>query len=211
MPLKHWPLGTSTSRKPVPATDHTFGKEMLLNIQSKLPLVQLGTILICAVTGYNGKEISTFLSSPLLFLRKQWDYLFFSPNYISPKLSVTLHRTFLPALSLALLPAGGGCLQQEAQVEKKNRILYLRITVDIQDLETRKRVCIWFLEAKGVWEPSYPSLAFLICEIPATMSLVLPNTAVNQWLHCSRGYSNSKFKLQKWKGSMLNVHIHMLR
>lgn len=150
MPFKHWHLGTSTT-----SLGSLFQQLTILLVKKCFLIYSLnfpGCSLepFWCVLSLDTMEKRSAPSSPLLFLREQWDYLFFSPNYTSPKPSVTFHRTFLPALSLALLPPRGGCLQQEAKVEKRNRILYLRITVDIQDLETRQRVCIWFLEAEGI-------------------------------------------------------------
>jgi len=37
-----------------------FAKEMLPNVQSEPPLVQIWTIPMCPITGYQGEEICTF-------------------------------------------------------------------------------------------------------------------------------------------------------
>ena len=45
--------------------DHPLGKEIFPNVQSKPPPVQLWTIPMCPIVGYQGEEISTsFSTSP---------------------------------------------------------------------------------------------------------------------------------------------------
>jgi len=64
MPLKHWQAWhiDHLSRKPIAVSDHPLGKEMLPNVQSKPPLVQLWTIPTRPVPESQGEEISTSLS-----------------------------------------------------------------------------------------------------------------------------------------------------
>ena len=65
MPLKHW-LAWSIDhlfRKPVPVFDHPLSKEMLLNTQFKPPLMQLWAIPKHPITGYQGEELSTSIST----------------------------------------------------------------------------------------------------------------------------------------------------
>ena len=65
MPRKHgqaWGID-HLSGKPVPVFDHPLAKEMLPTVQSKPPLAQLWTIPTCPVTGYQGEELSTSLST----------------------------------------------------------------------------------------------------------------------------------------------------
>jgi len=65
MPLKHrqaWGID-HLSRKPVPVFDHS--KEILPNVQSKPPLIQLWAIPTCPRTEYWGEELSTSLSTSL--------------------------------------------------------------------------------------------------------------------------------------------------
>lgn len=51
MTLKHWQVwGINHSRKPVPMFDHHLGKEILPNVKSEPPLMQLWTIPMVNVT-----------------------------------------------------------------------------------------------------------------------------------------------------------------
>ena len=59
MPLKHWQGIDHLSREPVPVFDHALGEEMLPNVQSKHPMVQLWAIPVCPIAGYQEEEIST--------------------------------------------------------------------------------------------------------------------------------------------------------
>ena len=65
MPLKQWQAWgiDHLSRKHVPVLDHRLGKEVLPNVQSEPPLVQLWAIPTLPVTGYQGEELSTSLST----------------------------------------------------------------------------------------------------------------------------------------------------
>jgi len=65
MPFKHWQgLGIDhLPRKPVPVFEHPLGNEMLPNAKSKPPLEQLCAIPMHPVTGSQGEEISTSIST----------------------------------------------------------------------------------------------------------------------------------------------------
>ena len=65
MSFKHWQAWgiKHLSRKPVPGFDHPFCEEMLPNIQSEPPLTQLWTITKHPITGSQGQEFSTVLST----------------------------------------------------------------------------------------------------------------------------------------------------
>jgi len=49
------------SMKPAPVFDHPLGKEMLPNVKSGSPLVQLQTIPTHPITGSQGEELNTSL------------------------------------------------------------------------------------------------------------------------------------------------------
>lgn len=51
------------SRKPVPGFENALSKEMFPYVESEPPLVQLWTISTCSITGSQGEEVSTSLSS----------------------------------------------------------------------------------------------------------------------------------------------------
>jgi len=51
------------SRKPVPVFDRPLGEEMLPNVTSEPPLMQVGTIPTCPITGSQGEDLSTSLST----------------------------------------------------------------------------------------------------------------------------------------------------
>ena len=65
MRLKHWQTCgiNQRSRKPVPVFDHPLSKEMLPNVQSKPPLVQLWTIPTRPIAGYQREGIGISLST----------------------------------------------------------------------------------------------------------------------------------------------------
>jgi len=67
MSPKHWQAWgiDHLSRKPVPVSDHSLGKEMFPHVQSEPPFVQLWTIPMGLITGSQGEELSTFLSTSL--------------------------------------------------------------------------------------------------------------------------------------------------
>ena len=65
MLLKHqtaWGID-HLSRKPVPAFVHPLGKEKLPNVKSEPPLMQVWTLPMHPITGYQGEEIITSLST----------------------------------------------------------------------------------------------------------------------------------------------------
>ena len=56
-------LRTVTPSQPIPMSDHSFSKEIFINIQSKPPLTQLEAIAFRPIASYLGEETNTCLTT----------------------------------------------------------------------------------------------------------------------------------------------------